>query len=393
MTNIIGTSADDKLTGTDGNDYIDGAAGADTMTGLAGDDVYIVDNVNDVVVENPGEGHDRINSLVTYTLPANVEDLWLVGTLDTSGVGNELANTLWGDGGSNVLTGLGGNDYIDGGAGADTMVGGTGDDTYWVDNAGDVVIENTGEGTDTVNSSIANYTLGANVENLTLRPGAGDINGTGNELDNYLLGNDANNILVGGAGNDSLNGGAGADTMIGGTGDDTYWVDNVGDAVVEAAGEGTDTVISTLANYTLTANVENLRLGASYYTSEDLNGAGNELDNTLWGNQGNNVLSGGGGNDTLIGGNGNDTLTGGPGKDVFYISTTDTGTDTITDLSVGDIIRVCGVFFTGAIALGDGASVAAGDVQLSTSGGNTTLHIGVDGTPGAGVTIVLNGTY
>ena len=65
---------------------------------------------------------------------------------------------------------------LDGGAGADTMIGGTGNDTYVVDNAGDAVIENAGEGTDTVLSSASSATRSAaKVENLTLT-GTGDIN-------------------------------------------------------------------------------------------------------------------------------------------------------------------------------------------------------------------------
>ena len=71
---------------------------------------------------------------------------------------------------------------LDGGAGADTMSGGAGNDTYVVDDAGDVVTEAAGEGTDTVRARVS-YTLGANVENLTLT-GTGAINGTGNALDN-----------------------------------------------------------------------------------------------------------------------------------------------------------------------------------------------------------------
>ena len=98
------------------------------------------------------------------------------------------------------------------------MTGLAGNDTYAVDNAGDVVIESFGEGTDTVQSGIT-YTLGSDVENLTLT-GSADINGTGNALDNVIIGN------------------SGANTMTGLAGNDTYVVDNAGDVVIENANEG-----------------------------------------------------------------------------------------------------------------------------------------------------------
>ena len=58
------------------------------------------------------------------------------------------------------------------------MSGGAGNDIYFVDNAGDAVIENAGQGNDAVFASI-NYGLTANVETLVLQGGA-DLQGFGN---------------------------------------------------------------------------------------------------------------------------------------------------------------------------------------------------------------------
>jgi Ca2+-binding RTX toxin-like protein len=82
------------------------------------------------------------------------------------------------------------------------------------------VIENPGEGIDTVSSSVS-YTLSGNVENLTLL-GTGNRNGTGNAEDNVITGNAGNNVLAGLDGNDTLIGGAGRDTLTGGAGNDTF---------------------------------------------------------------------------------------------------------------------------------------------------------------------------
>jgi Ca2+-binding RTX toxin-like protein len=130
--------------------------------------------------------------------------------------------------------------------------------------------------------------------------------------DDDLFGVAGNDTLRGDAGNDDLDGGAGSDTMTGGDGDDTYIVDNVGDRVIEALGEGTDSVSSSIA-YTLGANVENLTLTGT----AAINGTGNTLPNSLTGNSGANVLAGGDGADALAGHDGNDTLNGGPGADAM----------------------------------------------------------------------------
>src|SRR5207247_9594587 len=114
------------------------------MIGGTGDDTYTVDSAGDVVTENASEGTDTVLSSISYTLGANVENLTLTGTA-ANATGNSLAN---------VITGNASNNVIDGGAGNDTMIGGAGDDTYIVDSTGDVVTEHSGEGTDTVVSSV-----------------------------------------------------------------------------------------------------------------------------------------------------------------------------------------------------------------------------------------------
>ena len=121
-----------------------------------------------------------------------------------------------------------------------------------------------------------------------------------------------NDTVNGGNGNDIIDGGRGSDRLKGGPGDDTYILDSRRDVVIEAPGEGTDTVQSS-ANHTLIANVENLILTGTANTR----GTGNDLDNSIKGNSGNNSLKGLGGNDTLVGGAGDDTLLGGAGDDLL----------------------------------------------------------------------------
>jgi Ca2+-binding RTX toxin-like protein len=108
------------------------------------------------------------------------------------------------------------------------MVGGAGNDIFVVDSAGDSTVENAGGGTDTVRSYV-NWTLGANVERLELQ-GTGNLNGTGNTVNNTLVGNAGNNLLNGGAGDDYMVGGAGNDTLSGGTGNDVFDFDFVHDS-------------------------------------------------------------------------------------------------------------------------------------------------------------------
>jgi Ca2+-binding RTX toxin-like protein len=294
------------------NEFFAGTNDADNFDGRNGDDTYVVNNINDVVTERAVEGFDTVRASVTYTLAPNVEALFLTGTGNINGTGDSLANELYGNSGDNILDGGAGNDTLAGGVGADVLVGGTGDDIYSDVDAADQVIEQPGQGTDTVTTRLSSYALPANVERLVFI-GTGDFVGNGSALTDtidtrlgggadVLNGYASSDTLLSGAGDDLLDGGEGADTMVGGAGDDIYKVDNAGDVVTELAGEGSDTVQSSVS-YLLSVNVENLVLTGS----SNLNATGNGGINTLTGNAGANVLNGGAGADSMIGGGGNDT--------------------------------------------------------------------------------------
>lgn len=324
---LNGGTGDDILYGGGGNDQLNGGGGSDVMYGGVGNDRYYVNTQSDQVYEDFNSGTDTIYSRVTYTLGANLERLILDGANPINGTGNELNNILIGNSENNTLIGLDGNDRLDGTGGADTMIGGAGSDQYFVDHVGDVVVENPNEGVDSVRSFIT-YTLSGDVENLFLI-GTSPINGYGNSLDNNLVGNDKANTL------DGL---TGSDYMVGKAGNDRYYVDNVGDIVVESVNEGADTVISSI-DYSMGANLERLNL----IGTDNINGVGNGSDNIISGNEGGNVLKGlagndklkgidgddilhgQNGNDFLYGGNGNDFLVGGNGDDKLY---GDAGIDT-----------------------------------------------------------------
>jgi len=350
---LIGNAAANRL---------DGGGGADRMEGGAGNDSYVVDHAGDVVVESAGNGTDTVLSSVGYALADQVENLTLTGGSAIDGTGNGLANVLIGNAAANRL---------DGGGGADRMEGAAGNDSYVVDHAGDVVVESAGNGTDTVLSSVG-YALGDHVENLTLTGGSA-IDGTGNGLANVLIGNAAAN---------RLDGGAGADRMEGGAGNDSYVVDHAGDVVVEGAGNGTDTVLSSVG-YALGDHVENLTLTGG----SAIDGTGNGLANVLTGNGAANVLNGGGGADRLEGGGGSDRFE-------FTTALGAGNVDTIVDFAPGVDRIVLGGFAgqpfaalaTGALAgfaFRAGSAAADADDRLIYNAATGALLYDADGVGGA----------
>src|SRR5262245_8094198 len=285
IENLIGSQFNDTLVGNAQGNVLTGGLGADAMIGGAGNDTYFIDNAGDTVTENPGEGTDTVNASINFGLGANVENLTLLGSADLQGYGNALANTI---------TGNSGNNLIDGGAGADLMIGSAGNDTYFVDNIGDVVVENP-TATEGINDAIfssVNFALPANVETLVMSGGA-DLQGFGNGLANVIYGN---------AGNNLIDGGAGIDLVVGGAGNDPYLADDARDSAFEVAGQGNDSVFTSV-NYGLAADVENLVMQGI----ADLQGYGNNQANVIYGNAGNNLINGAGGIDLMVGGAGNDT--------------------------------------------------------------------------------------
>jgi Ca2+-binding RTX toxin-like protein len=414
---LLGQGGNDVLNGEAGNDTLTGGLGADAMRGGGGNDLYNVDNLGDTVSEtnsvtNLDEGGlDLVSSSVGFTLGNFIENLTLTGSGTISGTGNASNNVLTGNTGANTLTGLGGNDSLVGGTGADRMLGGGGNDAYVVDNAGDVVSEQTvigtdDGGTDIVSSSVS-YTLGTFVENLTLT-GSSSVSGTGNASNNVLTGNSGANTLTGLGGNDSLVGGTGADRMLGGGGNDTYSIDNLGDVVSEQTvvgtdDGGTDTVLSTIT-HTLATGFENLTLTGTANT----NGTGNASANTILGSDRANVLSGldgndsitgGAGADTLIGGAGNDWLTGGTDADRFVFNSLSSSDTIATFVSKSDTLAfdnsvltaVKDVDFNGKVDLGQfviGTAAADADDVLIYDQSAGKLYYDADGS-GAGSRVQL----
>jgi len=330
MENIEGTNFGDLFLGDErantfwglgGNDRFEGDADGtpqgsfDDMYGGSGDDTFIV-GINDLADGGTGSdvatfvggalslNFDTFNFTIGGTA-IHVRDIETYIGTDASDVviGASHGETInLGAGGDDFANGRGGDDFLYTSDGIDTLIGDTGFDTIvfhrsmtasWQTGVLDAAIAETWASWEAIQGAggvdiIRTNDWGFAVE---LRGGAGDdILSTG-------PGQVISDTLKGEAGNDSLNGGAGADTMDGGAGDDTYYVDNAGDVVIEAANSGFDT-IRTFVSYTLAANVESL-LAANASSNAALNLTGNASGQTIAGNAGDNILDGAGGIDTV----------------------------------------------------------------------------------------------
>jgi Ca2+-binding RTX toxin-like protein len=335
---IVGRGGDDILYGGAGSDDLDGGAGVDEMFGGEGDDSFTVDVKEDVIWEE-GNGVDTVNASLTWRLADTLENLNLLGEGDLDGLGNSSNNVITGNSGANDLRGVDGDDVLSGRAGDDRLFGRNGDDVL-----------NGGQGQD---------------------------------------------LLLGLAGDDVLDGGAGADLLIGGRGSDTYFVDNQNDVIKNRGFDARDVdTVFTSVNFRVLGNIERITLTGA----DDINGAGNRLDNVITGNAGANTLrsgsgddiaAGGAGNDLIFGhagddqlsgGAGNDRLIGGSGVDVFVFGA-GFGLDIIQDFE-GGVDRIDLTAFAFASFEADVAPNVAtinGRAILDFGGDDRLLLSGVDG--------------
>jgi len=291
-------------------------------------------------------------------------------------------DNLVGTFGNETLIGLAGNDALDGGAGTDTANYASATSAVTVNLA--TGLATGGAGSDTL----------VNIENVT-----------GSAYSDSLTGNSAGNIL---------DGGPGADSMAGGSGNDTYVVDNTGDVVTESLLAGTDTVLTTLATYSIASlgNVERI----TFQGAGNFSGTGNASSNVITGGSDDDQLDGGSGNDSLVGGagddwfdynplqrEGNDTFVGGEGDDNFVIYGTDTilensdeGNDSIWSeitYSLALLVNVENLYL-----IGNNTVSASGNALNNFLQGNTGIN-GLNGSRGndtldggAGADVLTGGT-
>ena len=399
---LFGLAGNDTLTGGAGNDALFGGSGADDMTGGAGDDAYYADNLSDAAHELFSEGYDSVFSSVSFTLGADFEYLQLFGA-NLTGNGNDLANTIFGDGASgNTLNGQAGADYIGGGAGGDVISGGENGDFLYGGGGADFVYGGNGDdaldggagsdridggaGVDTIDYGAAGFALYIDLRVATqantgglgtdvistienLRGGAfadvligttganvmfggagadalvtveGDDYAYGEAGDDYVAGRDGNDTLFGGDDRDVMDGGTGIDYLSGGAGDD-YLIGGTGNDVI-FGGDG----------------------GANIGDGGDRWLGGDAGDDVIYGNLGTDRLSGGTENDTLTGGEGFDYMTGEAGIDTFVYNAVTDGTisEQIGDWQGGiDKLRIDASAFGGGLVAG---ALAANRLVIGT---------------------------
>ena len=431
---LLGLGGNDTLSGLSGDDWLDGGTGTDLLYGGTGNDVYVIDNAGDRIVEYFGEGIDRVQSSVSWTLGLNLEHLTLTGSAALNGTGNSLANQIVGNDGANRLSGGDGNDMLDGGLGNDTLDGGNGNDLLRGGLGNDSLLGLAGD--DTLDGGLGNSTLDGGDGNDSLT-GSGDpshtdllIGGNGNDWIHALSGRDT---LWGGAGNDTLQAYGDGVQMTGGTGNDFLYGSGSMTAFFNR-GDGQDTLgqrpDTAFGNNTLqfgtgiTKSDIDVRVSGSdlvlslrgttdsvtlrqFYAASALTGpilgtrmTGAQIvrfaDGSQWtlddlkaivfaGTAGNDSIRGTIGSDTLSGGLGADTLIGYEGSDTYIVDSlldqvieqAGAGTDTVVASVSGWTLGTN----TENLTLSGSALTGTGNAQANLITGNDLANTiyGVDG--------------
>jgi hypothetical protein len=278
---FAGGAGDDILAGGSGNNSFDGGAGADVMTGGLGDDLYLIDSLDDQVIEAADGGLDEVRTglgsrddfSAMYRLADSVEKLTGTSAVGQGVYANALDNVVAMGGGSDlVVLDAGGNDTVSGGGGSDFLYwggaftnedqadGGLGFDTVGL--LGTYAVAFDGDDLFSV-EKLAVYSSGdsaaPNGYSLVMHDGnvgAGErmtvvaLSLQANEVLNFngvaetdgsfnVRGGRGADTIVGGSGNDSILGNLGSDTLTGGAGKDVF----VYQAAAESTAEDADVIM------------------------------------------------------------------------------------------------------------------------------------------------------
>ncbi|MBD3884388.1 calcium-binding protein [Phormidium tenue FACHB-886] len=127
---LRGLAGNDRLRGGGGDDTLNGGIGTDQLAGELGNDIYVINEAIDGITEVANAGTDTVQTSISFTLSANLENLTLTGAGNLSGIGNDANNLLIGNAGVNTLDGGAGNDVLFSNAGQDRVIGGAGADRF-----------------------------------------------------------------------------------------------------------------------------------------------------------------------------------------------------------------------------------------------------------------------
>lgn len=451
---VDGLAGLDTLTTGAGNDLIRGGLGNDVISAGDGDDVieYAAGDGNDLIDGGAGADTLRITSSnaqlfwvgrvsgVETVDASNVSGTVLNGTstndtFDLSGI--LILGDVLIDGGSglDVITGTAASDRIKGGLSSDTLNGGDGDDVflYFAGDGADVV--NGGSGLDTIlignNNAVVNIMTVTDVEVVDAGSFTGVVlNGTSSAdtMDLSALTVIGDVVIDGASGNDVITGTQGADTIRGGIGNDTLKGGNGDDVFLFRANDGIDFIDGGSGNDTVRATADQAVSDVTKWTSIEVFDAGSFAGVRLAGTasadtidlssliiqgtvseitagSGNDRIIGSTANDVIRGGAGSDTMTGGAGADTFIYSVVSdssaSANDRITDFVAGtDKIDLLGIDANSLVSdnqdftfIGSNAftSGVAGQLRVTTTGGNTLVQADINGDGRADFQLVVEG--